>query len=97
MELGTSIRKYRKNMKMKQYKLCKIAKISANSLSLIETNKTVPNKRTIERISKALNIPVSFILWSSITDDDIPEEKRMAFNFMKVSMDSVLQSIQQNK
>lgn len=93
MDLGTSIRMYRKNARFKQYEFAKMCKISNNALSQIENNVTYPHKNTINKMSEILKIPVSFLLVSSINAEDVPENKLQTFNFLKLTMDNLLKEI----
>ena len=54
--------------------LVKLAKTSS-----IETGQSFPSKATISRICASLNIPESYLLLFSISEDDIPEDKKIYF------------------
>ncbi|WP_278508155.1 helix-turn-helix domain-containing protein, partial [Bacteroides nordii] len=54
--------------------------ISANALCSIEQGESFPEKNTIIRICKALEIPESYLLLFSISAEDIPENKRILYN-----------------
>ena len=64
--------------------------ISVNALSQIETNVSFPHKKTIDKICKALDIPLSYLLFFSISEEDIPEEKKLVFNSLNSAVKSVL-------
>jgi transcriptional regulator with XRE-family HTH domain len=90
MKIGTAIKTIRKQKGLSQKDLSKLSSISVNALSLIETNSTFPQKTTIESISKSLGVPVSYLLFLSISDEDIPIEKRQIFNTLNSAMKQML-------
>lgn len=97
MEIGSAIKLYRKNVKIKQYELAGMCEISITAMNQIETNVAFPSKNTLIKISKSLNIPLAFILFSCISDEDIPEEKKFTFEFLKSAMNNLLLTIQNEK
>uniref|UniRef100_UPI0040490B7C helix-turn-helix domain-containing protein n=1 Tax=Flavobacterium sp. TaxID=239 RepID=UPI0040490B7C len=90
MNIGTAIKSLRKQKQLGQKDLAEMCDISVNALSLIETNVTFPQKTTIEKICKAFNIPVSYLLFFSISDEDIPEDKKAVFELLNTAIKSVL-------
>lgn len=79
MDIGEAIKTIRKKKGLKQNELAKKCGISANALCSIEQNKSFPSKETISSICSALNIPIGFLLFSCLTDDDIPQDKLTVF------------------
>ena len=57
--------------------------ISANALCSIEQGESFPEKNTIIRICKALEIPESYLLFFSISAEDITENKWILYNAIK--------------
>ncbi|MCV2486961.1 helix-turn-helix domain-containing protein [Flavobacterium sp. SH_e] len=90
MNIGNAIKLLRKEKKMGQRDLAEKCDISINALSQIEINASFPQKSTIEKICKALDIPVSYLLFFSITDEDIPLEKQEIFNMLSKTIKTVL-------
>lgn len=90
MEIGTAVRILRKQRGKDQKKLAEMCGISANTLSQIETNASFPQKATIKKICEALDYPMSYLLFFSISEEDIPEEKRVVFNSLNNAIKSVL-------
>lgn len=90
MDLGTAIKAIRKEKKMGQKELADQSGISVNALSQIELNNTFPQKSNLEKICKALDIPVSYLLFFSIGEEDIPEEKRGTFNILNDAIRNLL-------
>lgn len=90
MNIGTAIRILRKEKGLSQGELAKMCNISINALSQIETNSSFPQKNTIIKICESLSIPVSYLLFFSISDEDIPEDKRNVFQTLNSVVKSVL-------
>ena len=57
--------------------------ISANALCSIEQGESFPEKNTIIRICKALEIPESYLLLFSISAENIHENKWILYNAIK--------------
>ena len=57
--------------------------ISAHALCSIEQGESFPEKNTIIRICKALEIPESYLLLFSISAENIPENKWILYNAIK--------------
>jgi transcriptional regulator with XRE-family HTH domain len=90
MELGTAIKTLRKQKGMGQRQLAEMCDIKVNTLSLIETNATFPQKATIRKICDALEIPTAYLLLFSMSDEDVADDKKMAFNYLNEAIKSVL-------
>ncbi|SEE66443.1 Transcriptional regulator, contains XRE-family HTH domain [Tenacibaculum sp. MAR_2010_89] len=90
MELGTAIKKLRKEKNINQKLLAEKCNISVNALCNIEKNISFPQKRTIDSICEALSIPLSYLLFFSITEDDIPNESKVAFSSLNNAVKAVL-------
>ena len=80
MNIGNAVKILRKNKRISQKELAKLCDISANALCSIEQGESFPEKNTIIRICKALEIPESYMLLISISAEDIPENKRILYN-----------------
>lgn len=80
MEIGTAIKTIRKKKGLTQKQMGDKCNLSLNAVSNIEKNASFPPKATIERICKVLEIPVSYLLFLSISDEDIPEETKVLFH-----------------
>lgn len=90
MDIGTAIKSLRKEKGFSQKQLAEMCGISVNALSQIEINATFPQKNTIKKICESLGIPVSYLLFFSISDDDIPEDKKVVFKSLNSAIKSVL-------
>ena len=83
MNLGESVKSIRKAKGLKAVELAKLSGLSHTAIYHIEHDKHFPSKKTIESIAQALNVSVGLILFNSVTEEDIPEEKRSAFSIIK--------------
>lgn len=90
MNIGTAIKLLRKEKGLSQKELAEKCDLSANALCQIETDQAFPQKGTIKKICDVLQIPTSYLLFFSISDEDIPAEKRPFFNMIRGSVEKVL-------
>lgn len=90
MDIGTAIKTIRKQKKLGQKDLSDATGLSVNSISQIELNATFPQKKNIAKICEALDIPVSYLLFFSITEEDVPEDKRATFSYLNGAVKEVL-------
>lgn len=93
MKIGESIRTIRKSIAMSQVELCNKTGISQTYLSLIERDKRKPSTEVLETISKAFDIPLPILFWFSLERNDISEHKREHYDFLKPSIDQLINSI----
>ena len=90
MNLGTAIKTIRKQMGFSQRELAEKCNISVNALCQIEINNTFPQKSTINKICEVLEVPTSYLLFFSISDEDVPVENRNLFNSLKPTIKNLL-------
>lgn len=83
MNLGETIRDIRKSKGFKRRELADRVGISPNAMCSIEKNYSFPSKETIKAICDAMDVPVSYLLFASITDDDIPQDKLPIFKALQ--------------
>lgn len=86
MDLGKAIKSLRKEMKISRKELAARCRISVTALYNIENNLSFPSKDTINGICSALGVPVSYLMFYSLTEEDVPEDKR---EFFKVIVEPV--------
>ena len=92
MEIGDSIRKLRMWREVTQKELAQRIGISANALCAIELNRTFPGKETIVKVCRELGIPVGYLLFFALTEEDIPQDKREIFRILREDLCDVLLS-----
>jgi len=80
MDLGSTIRRLRKERGFSLKEIADKAGISNNALSSIEKNKCFPTKKNFYAICQAIGLPYYLVLAECVTIDDIPPHKREAFN-----------------
>jgi transcriptional regulator with XRE-family HTH domain len=73
MKLGRAIKLCRVQRQLSQADLAAQAGISVSYLSLLERDKRDPNISTIERISEALNIPLSILVFLAMDRSELSE------------------------
>ena len=83
MNIGETIKTLRKKSGLKQKELAKRCGISCSALCNIEKDYAFPSRETFEQIGKALGIPTGVLLFSAVTDDDIPQEKLQVFKALQ--------------
>ena len=93
MDIGNAIKLLRKRKDISQKELSNLCGISANALCSIESGGTFPSKSTIAKICNALKIPESYLLLFSISEEDIPENKRILY---KTLYESIKEDLIQN-
>ena len=86
MNIGEAIKEMRTDRGLSQKELAEMSGISQNALCNIEKGYSFPSNDTIKAICDAMDIPVSWLLFSSITEEDVPEEKREIFNILREPM-----------
>lgn len=93
MNLGNTIKRVRKKKNIKQIELSNKCNISLTYLSQIENNKKEPALSTLREISNYLNIPLPILFFISLSEDDIPSEKREAYKFLYPSINNLITDI----
>ena len=83
MNVGEAIKDLRKHKGLSQKELAQKCGLSANALCSIEKNESFPSRESMNKICEALGIPTSYLLFFAVTDEDVPLEKRTAFNALK--------------
>jgi transcriptional regulator with XRE-family HTH domain len=90
MDLGNTIKNFRKQKELKQGEFAIKCGISQTYLSLIENNQKEPNLSTLKEISIQLDIPLPIIFFQSMTNEDIPSQKRDAYKIIGPSVKSLI-------
>lgn len=71
MNLGKAIKVFRIQRELSQSELADAAGISVSYLSLLERGKRDPAFTTVERISKALKVPLSILVFVAAEKDEL--------------------------
>lgn len=83
MNLGTTIKKLRKQRGLKQFEFAERANITAAYLSLVETGQREPSLDFLKKISEVLSLPIPVIFFLSLDESDVPPNKRQAFEIVR--------------
>ena len=86
MNIGEAIKEMRTDRGLSQKELAEMSGISQNALCNVEKGYSFPSKDTIKAICFAIDVPVSWLLFASITEEDVPEENREIFNALREPM-----------
>lgn len=70
--LGKTVWKIRKAKKIKQYELAAKIGVCKSYISQIESGSKIPSYQLIEKISEALEMPISLILILALDDKELP-------------------------
>lgn len=79
MNVGKAIRELRKEKGLSQEELAAASGITQAALSQIENGKR-PGSGTLNKLSKALQVPVSLIYVLGMEKDDVPKEKKLIYD-----------------
>ncbi len=90
MDLGSIIKNIRKRKGQNQTEFAQNCGITQTYLSQIENNQKEPNLSTLKEISKNLDIPLPILFFLSLNEEDIPQEKRQAFEIVSPSVKSLI-------
>lgn len=96
MNLGETIKLLRKRNGLNQSQLAELCEITVTYLSLIENGKKEPTLSLLKTIANSLQVPLPILLFSALTEEDIPESRKEFFNVIKPSIDSMLQNLIDN-
>ena len=93
MNLGETIKLLRKRNRLNQSQLAELCEITVTYLSLIENGKKEPTLSLLKTIANSLQVPLPILLFSALTEEDIPESRKDFFNVIKPSIDSMLHNL----
>ena len=79
MNLGAAIKEIRKAKRITRKDLAAAAGISVTAMYNIETEQSMPGNETLQRLCQALDVPMSYILVFSVTEEDVPEERLILY------------------
>ncbi|HLR00019.1 MAG TPA: helix-turn-helix transcriptional regulator [Sphingobacterium sp.] len=82
MDLGKAIYTVRKKKNLSQNKFSELLDIDQSYLSLIENNKKKPSIKLLEKVSSNTDLPLPILLFFSLSEEDVKDEKKELFNMM---------------
>jgi transcriptional regulator with XRE-family HTH domain len=90
MDLGSTIKKIRKEKGLTQDQFATDCGITQTYLSQIENNQKEPNLGTLKSISEKLEIPLPILFYLSMTNEDVPARKRREFEIISPSVKALV-------
>lgn len=93
MNISESLKKIRKLKGLTQVDLAKKAGITQTSYSQIENGLNKPRKETLERIARALDIPIDVIYLMGIELEDVPAHKKEDFKHLFPTVKELLEKL----
>nr|WP_321451465.1 helix-turn-helix transcriptional regulator [uncultured Carboxylicivirga sp.] len=93
MKIGNSIKELRKEKGVKQIDLAQLSGISQTYLSQIEKGLKKPKLDALEKISKALDIPLPVLSFLALEEDMVSVEKREMYNKMMPTITSIVKDV----
>lgn len=80
MDIGTALKMIRKKKGYTQKQLADKCGLSQTAISNLEKGVSFITKTNLHDICKELGVPVAYVLFLSISEEDIPESKRALFD-----------------
>jgi len=93
MEIGKVIGEVIKKKGLTQVEVAKKIGKSPTALSQIIKGGYNPNPDTLKKISDVLGVPQSILYFLTISEDDIPEEKKKLFRMLAPSLKNFIVSV----
>ena len=90
MNLGSSIKRIRKQRNISQLDLARMCNMTQAYFSQIENNLKQPSIPTLQLISDKLEIPLPIIFFIALDDNDIKSERKEAFEMIKSPLQSLV-------
>jgi transcriptional regulator with XRE-family HTH domain len=91
MNLAKTIRDFREKRKMSQAELATAAGLSTPYISQVETGKKSPTLTSLQKISKALDVPFPILSFMSMDNTDVAEEKQEAFKLVRPAVQAMIE------
>lgn len=93
MEIGACIKRIRKSLELNQSDFATKLDITQTHLSQVESGKNSPSVKLLEKISFETGIPLAIMMFYSLTEYSVPENKREAFKIIKPAADQLIASV----
>lgn len=90
MDFGKALKLIRKEIGFTGVDLAIKCGLSTNTINNIESGKVFPSKESIKKICKALDVPVAYVVFFSIQDEDMPEASRTLYNALRKPLEDIL-------
>jgi transcriptional regulator with XRE-family HTH domain len=93
MKIGKELKNIRKKYGYTQASMAKELGIAGSYLSDIENDKCAASMRILESYSRICGRPVPVLLFQAMHREDVPLEKRQAFDLVKPAMDALIYEV----
>ena len=93
MNLGNAIKHIRKQAKLSQQEMAKILDVDQSYLSMLEHNKKKPSMKLLEKISEQTQFPLPVLFFLSLSEEDVPEEKRELYRIVMPNLNNMIDQI----
>lgn len=94
MNYGQTIKDLRVNkFKESQMVFAERIGITQTYLCQLERNNKKPSIDLLENISDSVKIPMPILFWKSLTEDQVPIEKKEFFNIVKPHIDALIMEV----
>ena len=93
MNIGKSIQTFRKKKGLRQSYIAQKCGITTTYLSQIENDKKDPTIATLKKICGVLEVPLPVLIILSLTDDDVPTEKKESFKYIMPSFKKTFEDV----
>lgn len=96
MNVGQTIKDFRKKKGIKQGEFSKMCEITQTYLSLIESNQKEPNLSLLKTISENLEVPLAILVFLSLDINDVPDGKKDLYKILEPSLKDMVTQIYTN-
>lgn len=93
MTIGQVIKNLLKKKKISQVELAEKIGKSTTAVSQILKGQYSPTNETLDKISDVIDVPVPVLHFLTLSDEDIPVDKKALYDYLKPSMDRLLNDI----
>lgn len=93
MKIGQSVKQVRKKRGISQKNLCKSVGITQSYLSQVENNKKTPSISVLNDIADYFEMPLSIMLWFSLKEEDIDDNKKEIYRNLKPVLDEMVNTL----
>lgn len=91
MKIGTTIKEIRKKKGISQKEFAKSIDKTPTYISLIESDKKKPSLKFVQEVADYFGVPSYYILFKSMEEEDVVEEKRDAYKKLAPSITSMIE------
>lgn len=87
MDLGQSLKYFRKKSNLKQKEVCSSIGVVISHLSQVEKNRKEPSLSLLKKLSGLYNVPLPIIWLYALEEKDIPEKSKYHFKLLNSLVD----------